>query len=180
MRITGLSVGTLALALAAACGSADPGTEPPAASGFAAYTACLAQNGVTLPSAGPRGGGASEGPRIGESARPSARPSGSRGPGGFGGGGFGSDPDQPPTGVDQATWAKALEACAAVRPTAGPSAGGRGNSALTAYRNCLTEHGVTATGALDNLNTADPTTAAALKACEPLRPTAPTAPTPPS
>jgi hypothetical protein len=84
---------------------------------------------------------------------------------------------QAPNGVDQATWEKAQKACAGPRPSGGPGFGNRDNGALTAYRNCLTEHGVTATGALDNLNTADPTTAAALAACEPLRPTRPT-PTP--
>jgi hypothetical protein len=70
-----------------------------------------------------------------------------------------------------------------VRPSfgAGGGNGGANNSALVAYRNCLTEHGVTfpsggpraagGGGGFAGLNTADPKVAAALTACEPLRPT---------
>ena len=78
-----------------------------------------------------------------------------------------------------------------MRPTGGF---GRGNNAalqsqLTAYRSCLSDHGVTlptpaagasatpgaggrgGLGGVGQLDTADPRTAAAVKACAPLRPT---------
>jgi hypothetical protein len=93
-----------------------------------------------------------------------------------GGGGFGFG-DQPPPGVDAKTRQDAQQACASVRPSAGA---GRDNGAFTAYRNCLADHGVTMNqGRGNQLNTADPKTAAALKVCEPLRPTGfPTGPGP--
>jgi hypothetical protein len=152
----------------AACTSA--GANPNAASpqsGMSAYLDCLAHNGVTLPSAlvdrtpGGRGSGF-----------PSARPSGTRPSGGFGGGGFGGGGifgTQAPAGVDQSTWDNAQQVCASLRPTARPSGTGNpGNSAQRAYRNCLNDHGVSPTA---GLNTADPTVAAAMQACAPLRPT---------
>jgi len=179
MRIGALLLGAAAVAgLAAACGGSSA-TPPANAAGnggnnaFAAYTECLAKNGVVLPSASARpdrtGG-------VRPSNRPSARPSGGTGNGGgFGGGGYGGFfGNQPPAGVDQATWDKAMQACASVRPTFG--AGGGNNSAFVAYRNCLSEHGVTA--GTNQLNTADPKVAAALTACAPLRPTGPPRPTP--
>jgi hypothetical protein len=45
----------------------------------------------------------------------------------------------------------------------------RNDSALAAYRNCMTEHGVNVTSG--PTNTADPTYAAAEKVCAALRPT---------
>jgi hypothetical protein len=159
---------------AAACSTA--GANSNAASpqpGTTAYLNCLAQNGVTLPSGavgrtpGARGSGFPSG-------RPSGvpRPTGSFGGGGFGGGGFGGGGifgTQAPAGVDQNTWNNAQQACASLRPTARPSGtGGPGNSAQRAYRNCLNDHGVSPTA---GLNTADPTVAAAMQACAPLRPT---------
>jgi hypothetical protein len=186
MRIGALLLGAAAVAgLAAACGGSSGNPPATAAAngannGFAAYTQCLERNGVVLPSASanPRGTGG-----VRPSNRPSARPSGGTGNGGgFGGGGFGGFAfgNNPPAGVDQATWDKAMQACASVRPSF--SAGGANNSALVAYRNCLTEHGVTfpsggprggtgSGGGFAGLNTADPKVAAALTACEPLRPT---------
>jgi hypothetical protein len=170
---------------AAAAAAGSGGT---AANGFAAYTACLAKNGVTLPSGRPGGG---------TGARPSGAAGASRVPGG--GGGFGglstSDPKT----------AAALKACASVRPTGGfGGAGGGANSSaiasqLTAYTSCLSDHGVTlptpaarpsgtpapgasgaagrrsggGLGGIGALNTADPKTAAAVKACAALRPTFP-------
>jgi hypothetical protein len=100
--------------------------------------------------------------------RPSgARPSGSARPGGPGGGfGFG---DQPPAGVDQATWDKAQRACASLRPSGNPQRN-RDNGAATAYRNCLADHGVTASGGFDQLDSGDPKVAAAMQACAALRP----------
>jgi hypothetical protein len=41
---------------------------------------------------------------------------------------------------------------------------------MTAYRNCLSEHGVTASTGPNALNSADPTIAAAMTACQALRP----------
>jgi len=181
MRLGGLSLSVAALGvLAAACGGSTPNATStpgaqPSGNGFAAYTACLGQNGVTLPQT-------TRSPGAGRSGRPSARPSGGGGQGGgfggggggFGGGGFGT---QAPNGVNQATWDKAMKACESVRPTGGPN-GGANNTAVTAYRNCLTEHGVTATAGTNRLNTADPTVAAAMTACAPLRPTGGPRPTP--
>jgi hypothetical protein len=163
--------------LVAACGSSGPTPTPVAQTGFQAYLTCLSQHGVNVPT-----GQGSPGARP--SGRPSARPSGSPRPsaspgasrgGGFGGGGFGGGGflgTQAPNGVDQATWDKAMAACSSLRPTAGPSGSGRGNnSAFVAYRNCLSEHGVNITNGQNQLNTADPTVAAALQTCAPLRPT---------
>jgi hypothetical protein len=175
MRWGALLVGAAAVAALAACGSSGnpaPASNADGANGFAAYTQCLARNGVVLPSFTPN---PSRSARPG--GRPSARPSagtGNGGGGGFGGAfGFGN---QPPAGVDQATWDKAMQACASVRPSASPGARGGNNSALIAYRNCLSEHGVTLAsggpgGGFGGLNTADPKVAAALSACAPLRPT---------
>ena len=184
MRWTALVFGAVAVGgLAAGCGGSSgtpPASAPSGANGFAAYTECLAKNGVVLPSesGNPRGGNGTR-----SSTRPSARPSG--GTGGGGGGGFGGFAfgNQPPAGVSQETWDKAMQACSSVRPSFGGN-GGANNSALVAYRNCLTEHGVTfpsgrpsagtgggGGGGFGGLNTADPKVAAALTACEPLRPT---------
>jgi hypothetical protein len=168
--------------LAAACGSSGPDQAAAAQTGTAAYLSCLSSHGVTLPSSTGRpsfspGARASFSPGARASFSPGARPSFSPGAdggggagGGFGGFGGGFLGTQAPSGVDQATWTAALQACAPLRPTAGPS-GGRGggnDSATRAYRNCLTEHGATATGPLA---TDDPTVAAAMAACAPLRPT---------
>lgn len=179
MRWGGLLLGAAAVAGLAACGSSGSpaaASNADGANGLAAYTQCLARNGVVLPSFTPN---PSRSARAG--GRPSARPSGGtgNGGGGNGGGGFGGAfgfGDQAPAGVDQATWTKAMQACASVRPSASPGARGGNNSAVVAYRNCLTEHGVTLTtggpgGGFGGLNTADPKVAAALAACAPLRPT---------
>jgi hypothetical protein len=123
-----------------------------------AYTTCLSQHGVTMPSSFPRGN------------RPSGAPSGrpSRGAGG-GRSGYGN---QPPAGVDAATWQQAQQACASLQPSAGARNGGnRNNAAVTAYRNCLSDHGVTMSTGPGGLDANNPTVAAAMKACEPLRPT---------
>ena len=159
------------LLLAAACGSSGP-AQPAAASaqtGTAAYLSCLRSHGVTLPSNTGR-------PSFSPGARPSFSPGaggGGGGGGGFGGGFLGT---RAPSGVDQSTWDAATQACASLRPTAGPSGnrGGGNDSATRAYRNCLTEHGATATGPLA---TDDPTVAAAMTACAPLRPTSTASPT---
>lgn len=164
----------------AACGGGDDGTDNAGSNsqgGFAAYQSCLAQHGITLPSQGqgrsfPSGSRSPGGMPEGGGAPPSGAPQGDQS--GRGGGGFGNFV---PEGVDQETWQKAQEACASVRPTGGPGGfgggGGGGNdSAFAAYRNCLTEHGVSASaGAGQRLNTADAKVAAAEKACAALRPT---------
>ena len=182
----GLAISLAPVALfAAACGSTDPSQAATAQTpGIQAYVDCLGRNGVNLPTgAGGRSPGAG---RPSFSARPSFSPNPSFSPrpdrsgrpgasggtgGGFGGGFFGTNP---PAGVDANTWAKATQACAGLRPTATAT---RDSSAVQAYRNCLAEHGVTATANLGQLNTADPAVAAALQTCAPLRPTAP-APSP--
>jgi len=167
-----LVVGSAALLLAAGCGSdggsADGGTAagPAGASG---YRDCLREHGVDIqnggfpsgrPTAFPSGR-----PRGFPSARPSGFPSGM--PGGGRTGGF------RPEGIDEATWQKAQEACASLRPTGGPGDGNRGASA--AYRNCLSDHGVDLTA---SPSTTDPKAAAAMRACAVLRPSASASPTP--
>jgi hypothetical protein len=179
-RLAGVSLAFVAAcvavaAFAVACGSstnATPTSAQPSNGGgnnaMAGYLSCLRSNGVNIPNVGPSG-------------RPTARPSGAPRPsfspgegrrgGGFPGGGFfGSTA---PSGVSQETWDKARQACASLQPSFnGQNRGGRDNGAFAAYRNCLNDHGVTLNGQGQQLNTADPKTAAALKACEPLRPTA--------
>jgi hypothetical protein len=157
----------------AGCGSSSPGsasapTAAPGQGGAQAYTACLSQHGVTLPSAFPRGNRASGRP----SGTPSDRPSGGSG-GQFGNG------NQPPAGVDAATWQQAQQACSSLRPSGGqPGGGNRNNAASTAYRNCLSDHGVTMSSGPGGLDANDPKVAAAMKACEPLRPTGRPTPSP--
>jgi hypothetical protein len=181
-RTAGIGVAALTMAALAACGTVEENATTDGQTGFQAYVACLQQNGVaiTMPSFGLRG---SRSPGAFPSRDPAATPPsgsgpdfGDGGPGprggggpGAGGGGFGGmsdDPDNPPAGVDQATWAKALTACQSVRPTAGPRGGN--DSALTAYRNCLAEQGVSTSGPV---NTTDPKVAAAREACAALLPT---------
>jgi hypothetical protein len=177
-RAVGLVASCLAaVAMLAACGGgagtpAASGTPSGGAVGIQAYLACLTQHGVTLPSEATR-------PRPSFSFTPGARSSRSPGSGGFGGGsggrGFGlTDPNNPPAGVDAATWSAALTACRSLQPTfTGRGNGGFNNSAFTAYRNCLSDHGLTFSAGPSGLtfDTTDPTVAAALKACAPLRPT---------
>jgi hypothetical protein len=162
-----LAAAAVAVSLAACSGGGKGGAgganpSNGARGAFQAYTNCLSQHGVTVPQAsrGPRGSGR---PSVRPSGFPTARPSD-----GAGGGnryGFG---DQPPPGVDPSTWANAQQACAALRPSGGPQ---RDNGAITAYRNCLADHGVTLSGGQDQLNSADPKVASAMQICEPLRPT---------
>jgi hypothetical protein len=183
-RLFGVSLAMVAVgAFAVACGSstnATPTSGQPSNGGgnnaMATYLSCLRSNGVNIPNVNPSGR-----PTARPTNRPSGapRPSGSPGegrrgfPGGFGGL-FGSTA---PSGVSQETWDKARQACASLQPSFNPSnRPGRDNGAFAAYRNCLSDHGVTLNGPGNGqgqqLNTADPKTAAALKACEPLRPTA--------
>jgi hypothetical protein len=172
---------------------------------FTAYVDCLNKNGVpiSLPSGGPRtrpsGGAGPYGNRPSGAARPygnrpsgaarqfgggGTRPSGAPRPhpsgsagarfpgGGFGNGGgfFGK-----PANVDDATWQKAQQACASVRPSAGPGGAGRrgaGGTQNAAFANCMKDHGVTS---LQNLSTTDPTVKKALAVCQVLRQAQPSA-----
>lgn len=179
-RAAALVVASAAVLMAAACGGGSPDSSGGGTAGadgggnqaFTAYIDCMQKNGVTitLPSRGPRAGGASRGP--GEGLPPGGFPSGMPRPSdsafprgnGFPGGGFLRKPD----GVDDATWQKAQSACASVRPSFGGNRSG-GNGANAAYRNCLQQHGVTP--GETPLNTTDPTVKKAMETCKVLRPT---------
>lgn len=173
-RIGGAVLAVAAVAIfAAACGSSGDKTPAAAgASGATDYATCLRNNGVDVQ----QFNNASDRPTARPSGFPTARPSGEprpSGSGGFRGGGpgggfFGS---VAPSGVDQQAWEKAQKACASLRPSGFPGGGGNGRDGRdTAFRNCLTEHGVTASGPVDQLDSSDAKVAAALQACAPLRP----------
>ncbi|NUT33000.1 MAG: hypothetical protein HOV79_07990 [Hamadaea sp.] len=180
LRIGRYAVGTAVLVAAAlalgACGGSGDDASGGGGDAQSAYTKCLADNGVTLPSgmARPSGGARPSGMPT---DRPTARPSGTAFPGGGGqNGGPGSG--FMPQGVDATAWAKAQEACAALRPSGqpgfggggqGPGQGGAGREA--AYRNCLAEQGVTIQDGQEP-DTSDAKVAAAVKACAVLKPSA--------
>ncbi|HTJ40225.1 MAG TPA: hypothetical protein VL738_44075 [Dactylosporangium sp.] len=149
-----------AVVFAAACGSSNDQAPGGGASGGTDYASCLRNNGVDLSQFNQ-----SNGPTARPSGRPSGLPSGQPRP--SGGEGFPG-----PDGVDQQAWEKAQQACAALRPTAFPGGGGAnpGGGRDAAYRNCLTEHGVSVTGTTDRLDTSDSKVAAAVQACEALKP----------
>ncbi|GAA2607315.1 hypothetical protein GCM10010399_42790 [Dactylosporangium fulvum] len=177
-RIGGAVLAVAAAAIfAAACGLSDD-TAPaagPGASGGTDYASCLRNNGVDLPQMNP-----SNRPSGRPSGFPTARPSGEPRPSGGGGfrgggpGGGGFFGTAAPNGVDQQTWEKAQKACESLRPTAFPGNGGgaNGGGRDAAFRNCLSEHGVTVSGPVDQLDSSDAKVAAALTACAPLRPSA--------
>ena len=189
----GAVLGGIALSatLLAACGGgssspsaagATASSSSSGAAGFSAYETCLKQHGVTLPSF---------------SARP--RPSGTGGTrgGGFGGGGGGGGFGFGGASADPSMQA-ALAACASDRPSGAAGFGGggfgAGGTALTAFRNCMTQQGepvpttrptsfptarptasATSTGPnlsryLGGLNPSDPKVAAALNVCKALIP----------
>lgn len=182
---TTLAVGvTAAVAgVLAACGGSTAPTTPAAASTPTAaasgsrgsvYLDCLRQHGANIPTSFPS--------RSRPTDRPSDRPSGVRPSGGFGGGGFFGQSQSPQMQA-------AVQACASVRPTSGFGGfGGRGGTQLVAFRNCMTQQGVTvpttrptafptatadrAARYLGGLDPNDPKVAAALKVCSPLLPTA--------
>jgi len=177
LRAAALLLACVTVLVTAACGGGSSGS-PSGGGGagggnggnsqFAAYIQCLRKNGVTItvPSGAPRRR-PSGAPSFPTGVRPSGRPrpSGS----GFPSGGFRGGFLSKPAGVDDATWQKAQQACASLRPT-----GRGGNGASAAYRNCLRDHGVTASDG--KLNTTDPTVQKALKICKVLQPQA--SPTP--
>ncbi|PZG08820.1 hypothetical protein C1I95_29660 [Micromonospora craterilacus] len=178
--------------LMSACGGgadtdSPAGGDAPGPDGaLAAFQSCLAENGVTLPSADPsrRAGGdrPSGAPTARPSGFPTARPSGapdgwpSGAPDGSGGPGRGAFGGQGrPAGVDDETWQKAQDACSSLRPTGGPGmpgagrpgdAGPAGDGNTAAYRNCLNDRGV----ALDQIDPSDAAATAALEACRVLSP----------
>ncbi|MFI5915418.1 hypothetical protein [Dactylosporangium sp. NPDC051541] len=187
-RIGGAALALAAVAFfAAACGSSDDNAPAAGASGGTDYASCLRNNGVDLPQFN-----ASGRPTARPSGMPDSRPSGQvrpsgeprpSGSGGFRGGGGGPGGGgffgtAAPSGVPQDVWEKAQKACASLRPSAFPgggfngngNGGGGGNGRDAAYRNCLTEHGVTVTGSTDQLDTSDAKVAAAITACAPLKP----------
>jgi hypothetical protein len=182
---TSIAIGAAAAVagvLAACGGSGGSGTTPAAASTptatastsrNAAYLDCLRQHGADIPTSFP------------SRTRPTDRPSGVRPSGGFGGAGGGGFFGQSQSPQMQA----AVQACASVRPTGGFGGfGGRGGTQLAAFRNCMTQQGVTipttrptafptATSSADRvarylggLDPNDPKVAAALKICSPLLP----------
>lgn len=181
------AVAFVSVAFTAACGGKDDSSSATSDgangqnggnnSAFAAYTECLSKNGVTItmPSGGPGGNGMrpSGGAFPSGGARPSGQPRPSGSAGGRNGGGFpgGGGGFQKPDNVDEATWTKAQEACASVRPSFG--GGNRGNNggggANAAYNDCLKKNGVTDTSAL---NTADAATQKAIETCKVLQPAA--------
>ena len=178
-----LAVGVLAFTLAA-CGSGSPNasgsgssTSTSTSSGSSstkasttAFTSCLKQHGVTLPSgAGGFGAGGGGAPPAGSSGTPPSFPQGNSGAGAPGSG--------------NSKFQAALKACASLRPSGSggfPGGSGRPNStAFAAYSNCLKLHGVTlptgrpsSSGAAgpSGLNASSPKVKAALKACAALRP----------
>lgn len=181
-HLPALLAATALVLITAACGGPDDGgsgTATVANAGqnpMSAYAACMKENGVqlNLPTARP-----SRFPFDRPTARPSIRPTDRFGirPSGAPGGFprlFGK-----PADVDDAVWQKALQACESVRPSFGPGGrngqGGRngrggpagGNGSLTAYQNCLKDHGVQAP---DRIDPADPAAAAGLATCKVLSP----------
>jgi hypothetical protein len=183
-RLTPVLIGVVPLLLAA-CGSAAASgassstTKPAGKASEAAYTSCLKQHGVTLPTFGNRGTGT---PPAGTGTPPPSTPgSGSfPGAGGFGGGGAGFR--------NNPKFKAAAAACKSLRPAGGFGGFGRGgtggfnSTALAAYRNCLKLHGVTlpttfgrpSPGAGSTTTTTNalssPAAKAAVAACAPLRP----------
>jgi len=170
----GMLVAVLALA---ACGGSShsasatattttPTTAAGGAGGFAALRTCLQQHGITLP------------PRTPRSTTPGdTRPRRAGGGGFFGGGGGAGGGLQAPPGVSASAFQSALTACRSTLPNGG---NGVNSSAFAAYRSCLSDHGVklptagTTPGSTatppSTINRNDPTVAAALKTCAPLRP----------
>ncbi|GAA3211645.1 hypothetical protein [Actinocorallia longicatena] len=102
------------LLLAAACGGSDSGSGSGGTSGddpMAAFTACLKENGVTMPDRGQGGAG-------GDGTRPTGRPSGQPT-----GRPSGQPSGRPSMSAEQQ---KAMQACASLRPDGGQGGPGQG------------------------------------------------------
>lgn len=189
------AAGVAAVGLIAGCSSNSGSSAPAAAASgtgngaYSAYTQCLSEHGLTLPSRGTAGfGGGRRSHSPGAGFTPGARPSGGYGGFGGGGGGFGGYASANPT------MAAAVQACASVRPSGAAGFGGGGagfgggSSRLAAFRSCMSQQGealpttrptapptAAPTGDaryLAGLDPADPKVAAALNVCKPLIPTA--------
>lgn len=150
LALAGCSGGGTSAQDSSAPGSPVPTATPtasasPSASGagdgrsMAAFSACLAEHGVTVPSGGPgSGGGAAGGPPSGmptdrPSGAPTDRPTGmpTDRPGGPASGMAAGGPAAPPeggeggpgaipSGVDSSAWTAAQQACASLLPAGGP------------------------------------------------------------
>ena len=135
----GCAAGLVALALAA-CNDDSAATEDESTASddqFAAYTACLEEQGIELPDdwspfgeggGMPGGGGMPTGdmPTDGDMPTGGEMPTGdmpSGAPGGGGGGGFGGAIEAP-DGIDADDWTAATEACADQLPQGGGPQGG--------------------------------------------------------
>jgi len=171
MRTRSSGIFTVVLAgglLLAACGggSGSPSAAPPTSSGATttvpgsagsgdaatsaaaqAYRQCLKDNGVDLPAGG--FGGGFGGRNGGTGPNGSAAPNDANGQAAppTDNGGSRPTPSLPP-GVDQATFQKALTACASLRPARAAGAGGAGgrlgnSAAMAPYRQCMQDNGVT-------------------------------------
>jgi hypothetical protein len=178
-----------ALLLLSACGgssTSDVATDAAAASStsaaaagggdMTAYRDCLADNGVTLPDfvGGGAGGFPSGMPTDMPSGMPTgAPPSGGPAGGGFPGGGL-------PEGVDQETFDAAQGACASLAPQGGFGQRGPGGgaqideTAVAAYKSCLTDNDVTIAEGDDwmaSLDRTDEAVQSAMETCSVLLPT---------
>jgi hypothetical protein len=159
---TGLAGAVLsALLFTAACrgGSGATAAAPNgSAAPQAAFRECLRQHGITMPTGGPGGQGGR--PGRPPSGRPTGRPSGA-----------------PSGGPPSATGPRqeGFQACASLAPNGGRFGGGVDQSALKAFQNCMSEHGVKVanTARPDALRTSDPKGAKAFQTCRPLLPQGP-------
>ena len=182
-----------ALILLSACGGSSSSSEaetavaaPTSASSGAvteggavdmtAYRQCMSDNGVTLPDFVGGANGPGDFPSGMPTDRPSGMPTGappSGGPaGGFAGGGL-------PEGVDQETYDAAREACASLAPQGGFGQRGPGGgaqideTAIAAYKSCLTDNDVTIADGEDwmaSLDRTDAAVQAAMETCSVLLP----------
>ena len=144
-----------------------PGGRGGFGAALTAFRSCMSGYGITLSIPTRRPGGGNGGP---PSTTPGdTRPRGGAGGFGFGGGGFANRFNTPPAGVDPTKYKTALAACKSKLPTGG---GLPNNSAFTAYRSCLSDHGVTlpANGGGAGIDRNSATVKAALKTCAPLLP----------
>ncbi|MGI8492157.1 MAG: hypothetical protein ACR2NJ_05285 [Acidimicrobiales bacterium] len=179
-RLLAVAPAVVAAVVLSGCGGSSTKTSATPTSGptttlagsaaRAAYVQCMTNHGIPASALRfGRGGGGLGGPPGGGGA-------GSGAPG-TGAPGTDSGSSVPPSttartlppGVTQSQFDSAQATCRPLLPQ-----GFANSPAAAAYRNCLTVHGVTATtiagGPSPTLNRNDPTVAAALQACAPLRP----------